>query len=48
MYDAPPDLSEADVDALVARVPELQQRPFRGWLEGTLALDGEAIEVTVQ
>lgn len=47
MQDAPPDLSEAEVDDLVARVPELVQRPFRGWLEGTHNLDGELKEVAV-
>lgn len=44
----PRNLTEAERDALVDRVPEVSQPLFRGWLDGTHQLDGDLIEVAAQ
>lgn len=40
-FDPPPDLSEQEIAALVARCPAEVRALFEGWLRGTHHLDGE-------
>lgn len=42
-FDPPPDLSEQEIAALVARCPAEVRALFEGWLRGTHHLDGERI-----
>ena len=40
----PTDLTEQEIQALVARCPESQRWAFEGWLRGARQLDGDPIE----
>jgi hypothetical protein len=40
---APGDLTEREIQALVARCPEQQRWAFEGWLRGVRHLDGDLI-----
>ena len=40
---APEELTEREIQALVARCPEQQRWAFEGWLRGVRQLDGDPI-----
>ncbi|WP_329474598.1 hypothetical protein OG555_23085 [Kribbella sp. NBC_01484] len=40
---APDELTEREIQALVARCPEQQRWAFEGWLRGVRHLDGDPI-----
>lgn len=40
---APDDLTEREIQELVARCPEQQRWAFEGWLRGVRHLDGDPI-----
>jgi transposase len=40
---APDELSEREIQELVARCPEQQRWAFEGWLRGVRQLDGDPI-----
>lgn len=40
----PGDLTETEIQELVARCPEPQRWAFEGWLRGARRLDGDPVE----